>query len=99
MQLCTEEGPFQHHLPARWDERLKTLQAEFCNAFKRANPSFQTQFGYPVSAPGRANLTLCSKQVSCEHHRPAEAARPGRGEASRSACTEISSLEAMFDGF
>jgi murein tripeptide amidase MpaA len=32
-------------------------------AFLAATPDFQTQFGYAKSAPGKANMTLCSKAV------------------------------------
>jgi murein tripeptide amidase MpaA len=46
-----------------WSPRLKTLQAEFCAAFCSATPDFQTQHGYAVAAPGKANMTLCSKAV------------------------------------
>ena len=46
-----------------WDTRLKGLQADFSAAFLAASPDFQTKYGYGVSRPGNANLTLCSKQV------------------------------------
>lgn len=39
------------------------MQAAFTDAFKRACPEFQTQYGYPIDAPGKANLTTASKQI------------------------------------
>jgi len=49
-------------IPA-WDARLETLQHAFCTAFMRHSPDFQVTHGYPTDAPGKANLTLCSKQI------------------------------------
>ncbi|GAX84684.1 hypothetical protein CEUSTIGMA_g12105.t1 [Chlamydomonas eustigma] len=47
----------------RWNSRIEGLQSEFCDAFMRACPEFQTTYGYPRDAPGKANLNLCSKQI------------------------------------
>lgn len=42
---------------------LADLYSSFCSAFCAASPDFQTEKGYGTEAPGRANLSLCSKQV------------------------------------
>ncbi|EFN52803.1 hypothetical protein CHLNCDRAFT_26412, partial [Chlorella variabilis] len=46
-----------------WDERLAGLQADFGAAFAAASPDFQIKYGYPSAAAGKANLSICSKQV------------------------------------
>jgi murein tripeptide amidase MpaA len=46
-----------------WDARKEGLQRSFAEAFKRASPDFQTQYGYPLDAPGEANMTICTNQV------------------------------------
>lgn len=46
-----------------WDDRLKSLQDAFYAAFLAASPDFQTERGYGIGAPGRANLKLGSKQA------------------------------------
>lgn len=46
-----------------YNGRLASLEAAFSQALKKACPDFQTKYGYPKSAPGRANLSLCSKAV------------------------------------
>ena len=48
-----------------WSERLAGLQAGFKASYvKSSNGAFQTQFGYPVNAPGKANLTICSNALA-----------------------------------
>ena len=47
-----------------WTPHLAELLQRFRAAYQRANPDFQTRFGYPVSAPGQANLTMCTSQVA-----------------------------------
>jgi murein tripeptide amidase MpaA len=44
--------------------RLAELTARFKAAYQQANPDFQTTHGYPVDAPGEANLTLCTPQTT-----------------------------------
>ena len=39
--------------------------ADFLAAYKRATPEFQTRYGYPKTAAGKANLTLCTNW--CAH--------------------------------
>ncbi|MEM7329279.1 MAG: M14-type cytosolic carboxypeptidase [Pseudomonadota bacterium] len=48
-----------------WSERLAGLQEGFKSSYvKSSNGAFQTQFGYPVNAPGKANLTICSNALA-----------------------------------
>jgi len=44
--------------------RLKGLLDGFKAAYMLACPDFQTRYGYPVSAPGTANMTMCTSQVA-----------------------------------
>lgn len=44
--------------------RLSDLLDAFKSAYQQANPDFQTRYGYPVSAPGTANMTMCTTQVA-----------------------------------
>ena len=49
----------------RWSDRLAELQDRFKSAYvKSSNGAFQTQFGYPTNAPGKANLTICSNALA-----------------------------------
>jgi len=47
-----------------WSERLAGLQERFLSAYETASPDFQTAHGYGVSAPGEANMTMCTNQVA-----------------------------------
>lgn len=47
-----------------WTERMASNQSTFCTAYVRANPDFQTTFGYPVDAPGEGNMSMCTNQVA-----------------------------------
>lgn len=47
-----------------YDARLKALEASFRSAYVRATAEFQTEYGYPVDAPGAANLTVASNAVA-----------------------------------
>ena len=38
--------------------------AAFLTAYKKASPDFQTEHGYPTSAPGKANLTMCTNYTA-----------------------------------
>ena len=44
--------------------RLAGLLEQFKAAYMVACPDFQTRYGYPVSAPGEANMTMCTSQVA-----------------------------------
>ncbi len=46
-----------------WNQRLEQLSDTYQTALKCANPDFQTEYGYPRSAPGQANLALCSNYI------------------------------------
>ena len=43
-------------------ERDDELRA-FCQNYQAINPDFQTTHGYPVNAPGKANLSMCSNYI------------------------------------
>ena len=45
-------------------DRQKSLQAAFEQALLAASPEFQTEHGYPASAPGKGNLTMCANYVA-----------------------------------
>ena len=45
-------------------EAIFALQARFEKAYMRANPDFQMEHGYPESAPGTANMSMCTNQVA-----------------------------------
>ena len=47
-----------------FDERLARHQSGFTEAWKIASPDFQDEYGYPVDAPGKANLSICSKNIA-----------------------------------
>lgn len=48
-----------------WSERLADLLGGFKNAYVRASGgAFQTEYGYPVNSPGKANLTICSNAIA-----------------------------------
>jgi len=44
--------------------KQRSLQKTFAENLRRASPDFQTEHGYPDSAPGKANLTMCSNHVA-----------------------------------
>lgn len=47
-----------------WSPRLAALDLAFRDAYERACPDVQRDHGYPPDAPGQANLTMCTSQVS-----------------------------------
>ena len=48
-----------------WSDRLADLLEGFKSAYvKSSNGAFQTQYGYPTNAPGKANLTICSNALA-----------------------------------
>lgn len=49
---------------AKWGPRQSDLTEAFKAAYQRACPDFQTEFGYPVSPPGTANMSMCTKQIA-----------------------------------
>lgn len=48
-----------------WSNRLADLQQSFKQTYvESSNGEFQTKYGYPVNAPGKANLTICSNALA-----------------------------------
>ncbi|MFT4624940.1 MAG: murein tripeptide amidase MpaA [Myxococcota bacterium] len=47
-----------------WSARLARLDAVFRAEYVRANPDFQIEHGYPIDAPGSANLSMCTNAVA-----------------------------------
>lgn len=48
-----------------WSDRLASLQESFKSSYvKSSNGAFQTQFGYPISAAGKANLSICTNALA-----------------------------------
>jgi len=47
-----------------WTPRLAKLQNAFCAALLASTPDFQTEHGYPIDAPGQANMTMCTNQIA-----------------------------------
>lgn len=46
-----------------WTEAKAARQASFTAALVEESPDFQTRFGYPISAPGKANLAMATNWV------------------------------------
>ena len=53
------------------ESRLPHLCNVFASAYERANPDLQREHGYPVAAPGRANMTMCTNAVAARFQCPA----------------------------
>lgn len=47
-----------------WTPRLAALDLAFRDAYERACPDVQREHGYAPDAPGQANLTMCTSQVT-----------------------------------
>jgi murein tripeptide amidase MpaA len=45
-------------------KRLAKQQQLFVQAWKQISPDFQDEYGYPVDKPGKANLSICSKNIA-----------------------------------
>jgi len=54
-----------------WNDNLATLTANFGRAMMKANPDFQMTHGYPVDAPGSADLSICTNYISETFNCPA----------------------------
>jgi murein tripeptide amidase MpaA len=50
-------------IPGYTKKQAKDL-ADFLAAYERASPDFQTKVGYPKSAPGSANLSMCTNYTA-----------------------------------
>lgn len=48
-----------------WSDRLAALQSKFKDTYVDAsNGAFQTKVGYPVTPPGKANLSICTNALA-----------------------------------
>jgi murein tripeptide amidase MpaA len=45
-------------------KRLAALQEHFITNWESISPDFQTEYGYPADKPGKANLSICSKNIA-----------------------------------
>jgi murein tripeptide amidase MpaA len=45
-------------------KRLASLQEHFTMNWESITPDFQTEYGYPGDRPGKANLSICSKNIA-----------------------------------
>lgn len=50
-------------IPGFTEKQAADLDA-FLEAYKQASPDFQTEVGYPKTAPGKANPAMCTNQVA-----------------------------------
>ena len=48
---------------ASWTPERQALLDEYKSELARINPDFQTEFGYPVTPPGKANLAMCTNYI------------------------------------
>ena len=51
--------------------RIPFLCDVFAAAYERANPDLQHEVGYPIDAPGTANMTMCTNAVAFRFQCPA----------------------------
>lgn len=47
-----------------WNDRLHDLSERYKTVLTAASPDFQTEKGYPLPAPGKANMTMCTAWVT-----------------------------------
>lgn len=50
-------------IPGYTDKQAADLDA-FLTAYKSASPDFQTEIGYPLTAPDKANMTICTNALA-----------------------------------
>jgi len=50
-------------IPGYTEKQAENLAA-FLSAYKTASPDFQTRHGYGITAPGKANLTMCTNYTA-----------------------------------
>jgi murein tripeptide amidase MpaA len=50
-------------IPGYTDKQAKDLKA-FLDAYVKASPDFQTEKGYPQTAPGKANMSICTNALA-----------------------------------
>ena len=58
-------------IPGYNDSELPGLCEVFSAAYERANPDLQREHGYPISAPGKGNMTMCTNAVAARFQCPA----------------------------
>lgn len=46
-----------------YNDKITEQEEIFKNAFLKATPEFQTEFGYPLSKPGRGNMTVATTAI------------------------------------
>ena len=51
-------------IPGYASTSIPVLSDVFATAYERANPDLQREHGYPIDAPGEADLTMCSNAVA-----------------------------------
>ncbi len=49
-----------------WSNARATQLGQYLDALKQASPDFQTEYGYPASAPGTANLSMATNWTAQE---------------------------------
>jgi len=54
-----------------WNPQRLDVQNRFKNSLAQLNPDFQTVYGYPIAAQGRANYGICSNFVAEKFNCPA----------------------------
>lgn len=47
-----------------YNDNITHLEKTFKEAFLAATPEFQTEYGYPISKPGQANMTVATNAIS-----------------------------------
>ena len=47
-----------------WNQKLSALTAAYLGGLQQASPDFQTEIGYPLDQPGKANLSMCTNYVA-----------------------------------
>ena len=58
-------------IPGFEESRLPKLCDVFAAAYMQANSDLQKEFGYPITQPGKANMTLCTTAVAARFKCPA----------------------------
>lgn len=53
-------------IPGYTDKQAQNLET-FLTAYKTSSPDFQTKVGYPVTSPGKANLSMCTNWTAHEY--------------------------------
>ena len=65
-EMCIRDSNFiagAEGIPGYTQKQADDLEA-FLTAYKKASSDFQTEHGYPKSAPGTGNLTMCTNYTA-----------------------------------